>query len=94
MPSIKYTSAGMIHGALVQYRNYFRTMALGGAWAVFRSESGETLSGVIVAPIGDCPDLLQLVANVQAMTEDTLRAKLSEAIRKHGATPDYDNETN
>lgn len=80
----------MIHGALVQYRNYFRTMALGGSWGVYRAESGETLSGVIVAPVGDCPGMLQLVANVQTMTEGTMRIKLSEAIKKHGVTPDYD----
>lgn len=79
----------MIQGAVIQYRNYFRTMALGGRWNVYRSNPGETLSGVLVAPEGDCPDLLPLVRDVQAMSEESMRNALSEAIRKHGSTPDF-----
>ncbi len=86
--TIRYSEAGMIQGALIQYRNYFRTMALGGKWNVYRSEPGETLSGVIVAPVGDCPGMLALVENVQAMAENTLRNALSQSIRRHGVTPD------
>ena len=86
--TIRYTEAGMIQGALIQYRNYFRTMALGGKWSVYRSEPGETLSGVIVAPTGDCPGLFVLVENVQMMAETTLRNALSQSIRLHGVTAD------
>lgn len=89
MKTIQYTAAGMIQGAVIQYRNYFKTMALGGKWCLYRAESGETLSGVILAPAGDCPELLTLVEDVQSMTEDTMRMRLDLAIRKHGATPDY-----
>jgi hypothetical protein len=89
MRKIQYSATGMIQGAIIQYRNYFRTMALGGTWNVYRAESGETLSGVVLAPVGDCPGMLLLVEHVEAMIEQTLSVKLSEAIRKHGATPDY-----
>jgi hypothetical protein len=81
-----HTEAGMLQGATIQYRNYFRTMALGGHWCVFRAEPGETLSGVIVAPIEDMPNGTILVDHVEAMTEQHMRILLSNAIR-YGAHP-------
>ena len=77
-----HTEAGMIQGAIIQYRNYFRTMAMGGQWNVYRAAPGETLSGVVVAPEEDMPNGEILVSNVQTMAEETLRNKLIAAIRK------------
>jgi hypothetical protein len=80
-----HTELGMIQGARIQYRNYYRTMAIGGRWHVYRAPVGETLSGVIVAPVGDMPpgsDIL--VSDVQAMTEQTMVNALSAAIRRTG----------
>ena len=90
---IEYTESGMIRGALIQYRNYFRAMALGGKWYVYKANPGETLSGVIIAPAGDCPGLLPLVEHVEAMTENTLRNALSLAIRKHGTVENVEVES-
>lgn len=81
-----HTLAGMLQGATIQYRNYFRTMALGGAWHVYMAPVGETLSGVIVAPSGDMPrDADILVRDVQAMTEETMRVKMANALTMRGA---------
>lgn len=82
---IIHTEASMLQGATIQYRSYFRTMALGGAWGVYRAAEGETLSGVVVAPRGDMPGQTPMVENIQAMTEETMRLKLSAAIRADAA---------
>lgn len=77
-----YTLSGMLQGATIQYRNYFRTMAMGGSWHVYRAPDGETLSGVIVAPREDMPPSAPiLVQDVQAMTEETMRVKLTNAVK-------------
>lgn len=82
METIIHTEAGMLQGAAIQYRNYFRTMALGGAWGVYLAPEGTTLSGVIVAPAEDMPGQKPIVANVQAMAEQTMRNALSAALRR------------
>lgn len=81
---IIHTRAGMAQGATIQYRNYFRTMALGGRWHVYLAPVGETLSGVIVAPSEDMPGGDILVSDVQAMTEETMRAKLANELQRRG----------
>jgi len=80
-----HTELGMIQGARIQYRNYYRTMAMGGRWHVYRAPAGETLSGVILAPVGDMPAGSEiLVSDVQAKTEQTMANALSAAIRRAG----------
>ena len=78
-----HTELGMIQGAKIQYRNYFRTMALGGKWAIYRAPEGETLSGVIVAPHEDMPGQTPFVDNIQCMGEETMVNALTNAIRRN-----------
>lgn len=86
MTMVKHTEAGMIQGAKTQYRNYFRTMAIGGRWHLYRAPVGETLSGVIVAPSEDMArDAEILVHDVQGMAEQTMVNALSAAIRRMAA---------
>lgn len=81
-----HTEAGMLQGATIQYRNYFRSMANGGRWHVYFAPPGETLSGVIVAPEGDMPSgCTPAVKDVQAMSEQTMRNALSVVIRRCAA---------
>lgn len=84
-----HTKAGMAQGARIQYRNYFRTMALGGTWNLYRAPEGETLSGVILAPTGDMNHIGAhggiLVSNVQAMTEETMCVRLADALTRAAA---------
>jgi len=90
MRTIQYSELTMLQGARIQFRSYFRTMALGGRWSVYRAEPGETLSGVVLAPLCDIPPgALVLVGDVQGMAEETMVIKLSQAIRQHGATADF-----
>lgn len=70
----------MLQGARLQFRAQFRTMCLGGVWNIYRS--AETISGVVLSPIEDCPERAPLLENVQAMSEQTMINKLSLAIRK------------
>ena len=70
----------MLQGARIQYRNYYRAMALGGIWNIYKSV--ETFSGVVLARAGDCPDGVPLLANVQTMGEQRMLNNLSNAIRK------------
>lgn len=82
-----YTEAEMIQGARIQYRNYFKVMALGGRWVLYRAAPGETLSGVVLAPINDVPDdTPALVDSVQGYSENQMVILLSNAIR-YGAHP-------
>ena len=79
---IVHTEAGMIEGAKRQYRDYFRTMALGGRWVCVRAEPGETLSGIVIGPIHDfLPGSVILVDNVQARSENQMVILLSASIR-------------
>lgn len=63
----------MYEGARRQFRAYFRTMAMGGAWHVYLAPEGETLSGVVVAPDGDIPaDSVIIARHVECGTEQTM----------------------
>jgi len=79
------TELSMVQGARLQYRASFKAMATcGGNWCLFREHGN--FSGVVLAYRTDRQQEKPLLENVQAMSEETMAVRLSEAIRKSADT--------